>query len=73
MTLAPFTREAIDLLRQLGYRYLVVDKTSLTAYARREPTPKENLDLLSLQEYDLEEVNYKILNLEIAKIEIPRD
>ena len=73
MTLAPFTREAIDLLKQLGYRYLVVDKTSVTAYARRESTPKENLDLLSLQEYDLEEVNYKILNLEIAKIEIPPD
>lgn len=73
MTLAPFTREAIDLLRQLGFRYLVVDKTKLTAYARREQTPKESLDLLSLQQYDLQEVNNKILNLEIGKIEVPRD
>ena len=73
MTLAPFSREAIELLKQLGYKYMVVDKASLTAYARREKTPQENLDLLSLQEHELGELNLKVNHFDIDRIEVPRD
>jgi hypothetical protein len=73
MTLAPFSREAIEMLKQLGYKYMVVDKASLTAYARRDKTPQENLDLLSLTEYDLGELNLRSTNFDITRIEVPRD
>jgi len=61
------------LLKQLGYKYLVVDSNHLTSYARREQTPKEKLDLLSLREYALIDLNVRSLNVEINEIEVPTD
>ena len=49
-----FNHQTLEVLTRLGYRYLVVDPSQLVAYARRTPTPRADLDFLSLVEFEID-------------------
>jgi len=49
-----FTQDTLTLLTELGYVYLVVDHRRQVAYARKNATPQESLDFLSLVEFKID-------------------
>jgi hypothetical protein len=64
-------QETLNLLRKLGYRYLVVETNQMIAYATREPIPKESLDLIGLKEFEIEKMSAtQIAALEMYNVEV---
>jgi hypothetical protein len=48
-----FNQETLNILKRLGFLYLVVNQVEAIGYARKEPTAKNTLDFLGLEEFEI--------------------
>lgn len=48
-----FNEEALNILKRLGFLYLVINRNEAIGYARKESTPKNTLEFLGLEEFEI--------------------
>jgi hypothetical protein len=46
-------KEIITRLKKLNYKYLVIDFKSMVAYTRKSLTPKDQLEFLGFEQYEI--------------------